>query len=167
MFLDGARTGADLVVGGVNDGWQVAMGTLRTERVLTTLPMQLGFPFELQTLIGAVRAGAARGDHPRQALVKAWIGLRVDQLTTAPGGNPPRPDPGARVAGEAALGQLARPALAMDVAGRRRDGRSRRRRTRAPPACSSSRAETIYGGANEIQRNVVGERILGLPREPG
>ena len=45
-------------------------------------------------------------------------------------------------------------------------GADGRRSTRSRHVFLNSRAETIYGGANEIQRNIVGERVLGLPKEP-
>ena len=173
VFLDGARTDADLVVGGVNNGWQVAMGTLGTERVLTTLPAQLGFPYELEELVDVVRGrGCARDPIVRQELVKAWIGLRVDQLATARTLAAVRRghDPGAH----ASLSKLRWAnwhrdfgALAMNLVGADAmvagdaDSRSNLQRV-----FLESRAETIYGGANEIQRNVVGERLLDLPREP-
>jgi alkylation response protein AidB-like acyl-CoA dehydrogenase len=173
VFLDGARTDAGLVVGGVNNGWQVAMGTLGTERVLTTLPAQLGFPYELEELVDLARAGGcARDPIVRQQLVKAWIGLRVDQLATARTLAAIRRghDPGAH----SSLSKLRWAnwhrdfgALAMNLVGADAmvvgDGGSLSNLQRV---FLESRAETIYGGANEIQRNVIGERLLGLPRDP-
>ena len=53
MFFDGARTAHDNVVGDVNGGWKVAMGTLAFERGASTLGQQLGFENELQRIIAA------------------------------------------------------------------------------------------------------------------
>jgi alkylation response protein AidB-like acyl-CoA dehydrogenase len=173
VFLDGARTDADLVVGGVNNGWQVAMGTLGTERILTTLPAQLGFPFEVQALRAAVRARGGNADPvARDQLIQAWVGLRVQELllernlaTIRAGG-----DPGFyaslaklswsgwhRTFGEIAMNMIGPAAMLVEDSYALSELQS---------VFLESRAETIYGGASEIQRNIVGERILGLPREP-
>jgi alkylation response protein AidB-like acyl-CoA dehydrogenase len=172
VFLDGARTDADLVVGGVNNGWQVAMGTLGTERILTTLPAQLGLPLEVQALRAAVRARGLDADPvARDQVVQAWLGLRVQELllernlaTIRTGG-----DPGFyaslaklswsgwhRTFGEMAMNMVGPAAMLVE------DGYALGELQRV---FLESRAETIYGGASEIQRNIVGERILGLPRE--
>jgi alkylation response protein AidB-like acyl-CoA dehydrogenase len=173
VFFDDARTDADLVVGGTNNGWQVAMGTLGTERVLTTLPAQLGFPLEMQALREAVVARKLGTDPVvRQQLVNAWIGLRVQELilernlaTIRAGGDPGFHASLAKLSwagwhrsfGETAMNLLGPDAMLVE---------DEYGLTELQRIFLESRAETIYGGASEIQRNIVGERILGLPREP-
>ena len=78
-FFDGARTAADNVVGEVDGGWRVAMGTLAFERGASTLGQQLAFENELRD---DHRARARERRSPtdpvvRQRLADAWITLRV------------------------------------------------------------------------------------------
>ena len=80
VFLTGARTDADLVVGGVDNGWRVAMGTLGTERVLTTLATQFGFDEEMDDLLAELRRRGRTSDPiVRQRVAQAWIGLQVNR----------------------------------------------------------------------------------------
>src|SRR5262249_55680593 len=78
VFFDAARTAAANVVGGINDGWRVAMGTLGFERGVSTLAQQIGFARELSTVIDLARANGRAGDPVvRQRLASAYIGLRL------------------------------------------------------------------------------------------
>jgi alkylation response protein AidB-like acyl-CoA dehydrogenase len=176
-FFDGARTAAGNVVGAVNDGWRVAMGTLAFERGASTLGQQLGFENELRAVTDlAQRSGAACDPVLRQRLADAWITLRVMRfhaLRTLPMLERGRLDPATSIHKlfwaqfHQALGELAIDVLgaggiaaAGDVPAGTYD---------PPPLVRTflySRADTIYGGSNEIQRNVIGEQALGLPREP-
>src|SRR5204863_4304448 len=80
-FFDGARTPVENVVGEVNGGWRVAMGTLAFERGASTLGQQLQFQNELQAVFDLARAnGCAKDPVMRQRLAAAWIGLRVMRL---------------------------------------------------------------------------------------
>lgn len=174
VFLDGARTPIDNVVGEVDGGWTVVMGTLGNERGgLTVLPFQASFEREMRRLLELVkRDGRSRDLVLRQKVTKAWAGLRImkfnnDRLLTAVlQGRHPGPESSVgklfwanwhRDFGELMVEVLGPRAVAadMDVA----DGAQAMVRT-----FLNSRAETIYGGANEIQRNILGERVLGLPR---
>jgi hypothetical protein len=83
VFFDGARAKAIDVVGGVNNGWKVAMGTLAFERGASTLGQQLAFRNELDTIVAVARANG-RIDDPviRQRLAAAHAGLEVMRWNT-------------------------------------------------------------------------------------
>jgi alkylation response protein AidB-like acyl-CoA dehydrogenase len=172
-FFDGARTDAANILGAPGDGWKVAMGLLGFERGVSTLAQQMGFRNELDAVIAAARAnGEAKNPLIRQRIAKAEIGLRLMRygalrmLTDAEGG---KLDPAALTykiqwaTWRRGLGELA-----MDVLGQA--GETVSGHDYAFPPLPNlylySRADTIYGGTNEIQRNIIAERALGLPREP-
>jgi len=183
VFFDGARTGRDLVVGEAGDGWRVALATLSFERGVATLGQQIGFERELGALVALAReTGTAADPVLRDKLARAWIGLeamRAHALRTL------APDPDRAAAGPQAastqaasteasvlkllwsrwrqeLGELAmevRGAPSMVARGEPYDLDDWQR------LFLFSRADTIYGGSSEIQRNIIAERALGLPRQ--
>ena len=81
VFFDGARTARDNVVGEVNGGWKVAMGTLAFERGASTLGQQLGFENELRRIVDAARANGRLAEPVlRQRVADTFIGLRVMRM---------------------------------------------------------------------------------------
>jgi alkylation response protein AidB-like acyl-CoA dehydrogenase len=169
VFFDGARTAAGNIVGEPGDGWKVAMGTLGYERGVSTLAQQIGFERELRAVVEvARRRGIADDPLVRDRLADAWIGLHVMRqhaLRTLAG-----QDPGAASASKLVwanwhqrLGELAMDVLGVD--GTVADGFPYELNDLQRLALFS-RSDTIYGGSNEIQRNIIAERVLGLPREP-
>ena len=172
VFFDDARAAAADIVGAPGDGWRVAMGTLAVERGVSTLGQQLGFQREFEAVLATARATGAIGDPDIGArIVDAWAGLQVMRYTALAtlarsSGDVPGTEANVNkliwAQWHQRLGELA-----VDVAG----GAA----TLAGPGYDLSnaqrlflytRADTIYGGSNEIQRNVIAERLLGLPREP-
>jgi alkylation response protein AidB-like acyl-CoA dehydrogenase len=171
VFFDDARTAAGDIVGAPGDGWRVAMGTLGVERGVSTFGQQMGFQREFESVLAASRRNGSIDDPDIAARVAdAWIGLQVLRFTAqatlgAPAGTAPGIE--ANIAKllwapwHQRLGELA-----VDVAGAGA--------TQAGPGYDlsdaqrlflSTRADTIYGGSSEIQRNIIAERGLGLPRE--
>ena len=165
VFFDDATTAEEHVVGPVNGGWKVAMGTLAFERGASTLAQQLSFANELrQVLEAARRTGAAEDPVIRQELAGAWMGLRIMRLNAL------------RMLTGHQDGRLSREALitklywanwhrdlgelAMDVLG----DEALTERGPLERLFLWTRCDTIYAGTNQIQRNIIGERGLGLPR---
>jgi alkylation response protein AidB-like acyl-CoA dehydrogenase len=172
VFFDGARTDLDLVVGEVNGGWRVAMGTLAFERGVSTLGQQLAFEGELAEIVKVAKAnGAIKDARVRDAIVKAWMGLKIMRLNALRTLEAPR-DGGMRP--EAMIGKLywsrwhqALGELAMEIVGIGSEiVEAPYNLDRLQRLFLFSRADTIYAGSNEIQRNIIGERALGLPQEP-
>jgi alkylation response protein AidB-like acyl-CoA dehydrogenase len=165
VFFDGARTARGLVVGEPGDGWRVAMGTLAFERGVATLGRQVGFRRELQALTDLAQAnGSARDPVIAERLARAWMGLEVM-------GSHARRTLGDPAPGVAEVSKLvwanwhrSLGELAMQVCGQpsmlAEDGLDEWQRLYL-----FTRADTIYGGSNEIQRNIIAERVLGLPRQ--
>ncbi len=173
IFFDGARTPAENIVGAPGDGWRIAMATLSYERGVSTFGYQVRFRRELNEITAAARAnGKASDPIIRQRLAQAEIGLRVmhafsmRMLTNMESG---------RDGPEAILNKLFFPnwhqalgELAMDILGRKAElaPGDEYRFPELTRMFLFSRADSIGSGTSQVQRNLIGERVLGLPREP-
>ncbi|HZQ58062.1 MAG TPA: acyl-CoA dehydrogenase family protein [Acidimicrobiales bacterium] len=173
VFFDGARAPAENVVGGLGNGWKVAMATLGFERGISTLSVQLSFQREIDALIACARAnGKVRDAVVRDRIAHMWSGLQIMRwiaLRGLAGHEAGAPGPEASVAklfwsnwhrdmGNLRVDVAGADALVADAAPYELSAVQR--------AFLFSRSDTIYGGSAEIQRNILGERVLGLPAEP-
>ena len=172
VFFDGARTAAANVLGAPGQGWEVGLATLAFERGVGLLGHLLSFRREFDSLLDEARA-SGRVTEPvlRDRLVKSFIELEALRLTTLrslTGIDGPVAPPEASIlklfwaSWHQEFGELAMDVLGMasTVTGEDYDLGPEHR------TFMFSRSETIYGGSNEIQRNIIGERVLGLPAEP-
>ncbi|MCP5188429.1 MAG: acyl-CoA dehydrogenase family protein [Pseudomonadales bacterium] len=174
VFFDEAVCGADDIVGEPGQGWQVAMGLLGFERGVSTLGQQMLFQNEFNEVLRIAREnGAARDPAIRQRIADAHVGLRImrfNSMRMLSGGG----DDGS-LGREAMIYKLYWASwhrnlgkLAMDVLGAESeilDG-APYELNRLQSLFLFTRADTIYGGTNQIQRNIIAERALGMPREP-
>jgi alkylation response protein AidB-like acyl-CoA dehydrogenase len=173
VFFDGAACGADDLVGEAGDGWRVAMGLLGFERGVSTLGQQMLFQVELDEVLRLARLnGAAQQPALRQRLAEAHIGLRTlryNSLRMLSG------EQDGSLSREAMIYKLAWSSwhrnlgkLAMDVLGPDAElvESGPYELNRLQSLFLFTRADTIYGGTNQIQRNLIAERALGMPREP-
>ncbi len=170
VFFDDARTDADLVVGEPGDGWRIAMATLTFERGVSTLGQQIRYARELSGIIDmAKKTGAIDDPAIREKLTRSWVGLRtmrsyalatMDAESSGPAAGKDSVSKLLWANWHRELGEIA-----MDVEGKAGllldDGRF----DEWQRLYLFSRSDTIYGGSNEIQRNIIAERVLGLPRE--
>lgn len=156
VFFDGARTAAAEVVGPPGDGWRIAMATLGYERGVSTLGQQLGFQRQFDQVVAAARRSGMLDDPVfRDDLVRSWIGLQIMRHRSPA-------SPTAKLywsEWHRRLGELAQQAQGVEglVAA---DGEL----NDLQRLYLFSRADTIYAGSSEIQRNMIAERALGLPR---
>ncbi|MEY9992177.1 alkylation response protein AidB-like acyl-CoA dehydrogenase [Streptomyces sp. V4I8] len=175
VFFDGARARVEHVVGGEGGGWRVAMSLLGFERGVSTLAQQVGFAQELGRVVrAAVESGAVDDPVVRERLVRQWAELRVMRWnalrTLGRSGDGGAPSAAKLLWGgwHQRLGELA-----MMVRGAAAGAGPGEWSPSAPYELDEaqqlflfSRADTIYGGSDQVQRTIIAERVLGLPREP-
>jgi alkylation response protein AidB-like acyl-CoA dehydrogenase len=190
VFFTNVRCPKDNVIGGVNNGWKVAMTTLGFERGTSATTGHRRFLKEFNEILELARQ-RGRNQDPlvRQRLARSWSKIKIMQIN------------GYRTLTDALRGTHTTAALsacnkmfwsethqetlllAMDILGTQgqtllgQEGQETQlpgaRRAAATYPVNNlqslfffSRSETIWGGTAEIQRNIVGERVLGLPKEP-
>ncbi len=176
VFFDGARAAISDTIGGPEGGWKVAMGTLAFERGASTLGQQLAFENELQTITDTARANGAAADvSTRQRLADAWISLRIMRMHAMRALSVMETGGISRASAihklfwanfHRRLGELAVDVLGADAMIADGPTHESYPLNSAQRLFLYSRADTIYGGSNQIQRNIIGERALGLPQEP-
>ncbi|MCU1344640.1 MAG: putative acyl-CoA dehydrogenase [Acidimicrobiia bacterium] len=191
VFFTDARCPVDNVVGGVNNGWKVAMTTLGFERGASATTSYRRFETEINNIVEQARRNGLIDDpRIRQRLMKAYSRvqiMRINGLRALSATVQNKRDPGV-----AALGATNKVFwsehhqdvmnLAIDVCGLhglvvgssgspswpgviRMEKRPGYEVDALQSAFFFSRSESIWGGSNQIQRNIIGERVLGLPKE--
>jgi alkylation response protein AidB-like acyl-CoA dehydrogenase len=174
-FLTDARAPLFNVIGGLSNGWQVAMTTLGNERGGSATTQYLQFEREFWSLVNLARENGKIND-PRVRDQLAWAYSHVEAMRCQ--GQrllrhlAAKRDPGAGGAGsvhkmfwseyQRRLGEIAMnikgPSAALVEDDYKLD--------RWQSTFLQTRSHTIWGGTAEIQRNIIAERVLGLPREP-
>jgi alkylation response protein AidB-like acyl-CoA dehydrogenase len=170
IFLDGVFVPDADVIGTPGEGWQVAMSTASHERGLS-----LRSPGRFCAAAGRLAELWQRTADPadtglRDRVAEAWIGARAYQLHTL--GMAQRLAAGGRLGAESSLGKVfwseldvALHETALDLLGPRAERRDLPGEDgRWLDGYLFALAGTIYAGTNEIQRTVIAERLLGLPR---
>jgi alkylation response protein AidB-like acyl-CoA dehydrogenase len=178
VFFTGATTDADLVVGEPGQGWGVAMGLLGFERGVSTLAQTVDYARELDAVIDLARRHQVLEEQPvlRDRLAALKVELEVIRaqglrgLSTLAGGEDSSAGGGAgsifklvwanwhQRLGEVAMQVSGQAGLLTHGDDYELDEFQR--------LFLFSRADTIYGGSDEVQKNILAERVLGLPREP-
>jgi alkylation response protein AidB-like acyl-CoA dehydrogenase len=186
-FFTDARTPAENVVGGVNNGWAVAMTLLSYERGEAAATFPIMFRAELDRLTALARErGASHDPLIRQRLawchtkveIMRYLGMRT--LSKFIAGGHPGPDASIfklywseyhKIVTELAVDILG--PEAMVPSGRVPATAFQTDDVGAPNSSGSwvgtfynARAGTIYAGTSQVQRNILGEMVLGLPKEP-
>jgi alkylation response protein AidB-like acyl-CoA dehydrogenase len=172
VFLSGVRVGDDMRVGPVGEGWRVANATLGFERTASgQAQRRKGGTFE-DLLRLATRLGKSSDPVVRQQLADVYVRTQLRAATTArvaraaAAGTPPGP--------AASIGKLVASANLMRI------GEVATALLGARIAADSGEPDSfawaehvlgapgyrLAGGTDEIQRTIIGERVLGLPKEP-
>ena len=179
VFFENVRVPAESILGGLNNGWQVGITTLMYERLALGFGLQVRLRIALSALVELAKRttrngrSAARDPMLRQKLAQLWIDTEVFKYTGARAltrllkGEMPGP--------EASTGKIwwcethqRLQEVAMEIQGPYAQLAKGSDRTIEQGIWQytflRSRANSIEGGTTEIQRNIIGERVLGLPK---
>ncbi len=165
VFFDGAEIGHDALIGQVSQGWEIALVTLGRERL--TLGSQAVSMLQLhEQLVDAARTRNTLSPTLSRSLTRLWARLWLLRFTWQ------------RAVENGDLTSPAFSVLKLMTSETERDLGDLATSVLGTDACSDpatnllvkhmlvGRAQTILGGTSEIQRNILGERVLGLPKEP-
>jgi alkylation response protein AidB-like acyl-CoA dehydrogenase len=167
VFFDAVRVPSGHVLGEPGQGWTIAMRLLGYERG----PADIGWVARLARMLGRleqdIRDGAVPADQAaRDAVARAWVSLRTLQLQVQRSlsarldGSTPGPEGSIDKLLLTETDQVLNHVI-MDV-------RGAAALVREGPALDAyfwSRAQSVFGGTQQIQRDIVAQRILGLPRQ--